>query len=549
MRTILRVCLLAAATTGSAAGAPPGYGISSWAGWKPGQISRADCPELRSVPLILKWDSLEPAPGRYAFHEALGQPLKAAHEGGLYVTLMIWVGPAAPEGIYQNGVPRVITDRKVNALGQKTDGQKEYPYYLHPEYRKRFSELIDAFGKYVTALPAELRARIVFVQCAEGSTGDGQPYKGNPLDPKYAIADEVWNNFRLEAWKRYRNAVPGIPILVNSDANGSRESQWLLENMDVIALKQGMFSHGFQVSDNGARLALLDAVESAAKKRGKPVLTRGEMDGELFAMGWSKRNIPQALYWSGIFATHCRLDIWNVPYQALKDRANWPACAFFNKYAGHKDPATAPAAFCALRDGLDASDFNRFPAAVFGGKPGQKKEVDRYLRITKAYAIYGARMADPEKAIGGGMLNRKSSGPNDVGWDILPGNYSRFLTQVDPGSGDVGRWNIDESIYGRFGRAFEHQSGKKQMRFQLDSGFAAKQVKVSVTYLDQGTGSWSIGLPGKAGATRIQNTNSSEWRTKVVFLSGVTELVLNHESGDNTVFHLIEVERAASQAK
>jgi hypothetical protein len=543
------VCLFAAVATGGAAEAKPGYGISSWAGWKPGQISQAECPELRSVPLILKWDSLEPTAGRYAFAEELGRPLKAAYEGGLYLTLMIWVGPAAPEWIYQNGVPRVITNRNVNALGQKTDGQKECPYYLHPEYKRRFMGLIDAFGKYVSALPPALRARIVFVQCAEGSTGDGQPYKGKPLDQEYAISDEVWNDFRLEAWKRYRDAVPGIPILVNSDANGGLETQWLLENMDVIALKQGMFSHGFQVSDNGERLAKFQALEAAAKQRGKPVLTRGEMDGELFEMGWSKRNIPQALYWSGIFATHCGLDIWNVPYQALKDRANWPAGAFFNKYAGHKDPATAPAAFCALRDGLDASDFNRFPATEFGGKPGQKKDVDRYIRITKAYASYGALMADPEKAIGGGMINRKSSGPNDAGWDILSGNYSRFLTQIDPGSGDVGRWNIDESIYGRFGRAFEHQSGKKQLRFRLDPGFAAKQVKVRVTYLDQGTGSWSVGLPGKEGATRIQNTHSGEWRTQVVSLSGVTELVLNYESGDNTLFHLIEVERAASDAK
>ena len=549
MKTITWVFLFAAVATGGAAEAKPGYGISSWAGWKPGQISREECPELRSVPLILKWDSLEPAPGRYTFPELLGPPLKAAHEGGLYTTLMIWVGPAAPAWIYQHGVPRVITDRKVNALGQKTDGQREYPYYLHPEYKERFLGLIDAFGKYVSALPPALRARIVFVQCAEGSTGDGQPYKGDPLDPQYAITDEGWNNFRLEAWQRYRNAVPGIPILVNSDANGGAETQWLLENMDVVALKQGMFSHGYQVSDNGERLAKFQGLEAAAKKRGKPVLTRGEMDGELFEMGWSKHNVPQALYWSGIFASHCRLDIWNVPYQALKDLANWPAGAFFNKYAGHKDAATAPAAFCALRDGLDASDFNRFPAAEFGGKPGQKKDVERYLRIAQAYSVYGARMDDPEKAIGGGMINRKSSGPNDVGWDMLPGNYSRFLTQIDPGSGDVGRWNIDESIYGRFGRAFAHQSGKKRLRFQLDPGFAATQVKARVTYLDQGTGSWSIRLPGKEGVTRIQNTNSREWRTQVVSLSDVTELVLQHEAGEDTVFHLIEVERAAAPTK
>ena len=330
MKKILWMCLLALAATGAAAGPTPGYGISSWAGWKPGQITRAECPELRSVPLILKWASLESAPGQYAFDEELGKPLRAAHAAGLYVTLMIWVGPACPEWIYEKGVPLVITDRKVNALGQKTDAQKKYPYYLHPEYKKRFMGLIDAFGKYVTALPSELRERIVFVQCAEGSTGDGQPYKGEPLDQKYAISNEVWNDFRREAWQNYRQAIPGIPILVNSDANDTVESQWLLENMDVIALKQGMFSHGYIVSDNGKRLAQHEALAAEAKKRGKPVLTRGEMDGELFEMGWSKRNVPQALYWSGIFATHCRLDIWNIPHEALKENANWPAGAFFN---------------------------------------------------------------------------------------------------------------------------------------------------------------------------------------------------------------------------
>jgi hypothetical protein len=538
-------CLLlpAAVTTGVLAQAEPGYGISSWAGWRPGQISRTDCPELRSVPLIVKWDSLEPASGQYAFEEKFGALLRAVKDDGLYATIKIYVGPACPKWIYEQGVPLVITDREFNALGQKTEAQSKYPYYLHPEYKRAYHALIDAFGKWVKELPPELHERILFVQCAEGSTGDGQPYKGKPLDKQYDISHGVWNDFRREAWLNYRKAVPGIPILVNSDANEGAETGWLLENMDVIALKMGMFSHGYIVSDNGARLAKFQALAAEAKQRGKPVLTRGEMDGELFVMGWSKRNIAQALYWSGIFATHCLLDIWNVPHEALTDKANWPACAFFNKYAGYKDPAAAPAAFCALHDGLDASDFDRFPAAEFGGTPGKKKDQERYLRIAKAYAAYGARMDDPEKAVGGGMENRKSKGPNDAGWDALPGNYSRFLTQIDPGSGDVGRWNIDETIYGRFGRAFEHKSGKSLMRFRLDAEFKATGVKVNIIYLDRGTGAWSIGLPDNKDATRVQNSDSGEWKTRTVTASGMTELVLKHESGDDTIFHMVEIER------
>jgi hypothetical protein len=46
----------------------------------------------------------------------------------------------------------VITDREVNAPGQKTKGQKRYPYDLHPEYKQRYFALIDARGKYVLAL-------------------------------------------------------------------------------------------------------------------------------------------------------------------------------------------------------------------------------------------------------------------------------------------------------------------------------------------------------------------------------------------------------------
>lgn len=64
--------------------------------------------------------------------------------------------------------------------------------------------------------------------------------------------------------------------------------------MSVIALRHGMFSHGCPVSDNVGRLSKFKVLESEARKQGKPVLTRGEMDGELYVMGWSKRDVPQA---------------------------------------------------------------------------------------------------------------------------------------------------------------------------------------------------------------------------------------------------------------
>ncbi|WP_246046731.1 hypothetical protein [Pontiella desulfatans] len=526
-----------------------GLGISSWCGWRPGQVSKADCPELRSVPLVLGWNKLEPEPGHYEFDRHIGEPLRAAMEDDLFVTMMVWVRPGTPHWLFDEmGVPRVYTDRDVDPLGKKMSKENNlHPYYLNPAYQDRFFKLIDAFGAYVNGLPNELRERVVFIQSAEGSTGDGQPYKGKPIEAEYVISKPDWNDFRRETWMRYQKAFKGIPILVNSDANTAEENDWMFQNMDVIALKHGMFSHGYHVSDNVGRLEKFDAITKSAGKQGIPLLTRGEMDGEMHVYGWSTRNIPQALYWSGVFATHCRLDIWNIPHQALEDEANWPAYAFFNRYAGLTDPSSSPRAFCALRDGLDASDFERFPVSAFGGREGRKNDVDRYLKIAAAFEQYGARMDDPNKAVGHGMVNRKRMGYNDVGWGIMPGNYSRFLTQVAPGSGDVGLWSVDDSVYGRFARSFEQKSGKKQLRFRLDEHFSAEKVEVRVVYLDRGRGQWSLGIAGKSGTKRMQNADSGEWKTMTVSLPRKllrnAELLLSHEGGDDTIFHMVEVEK------
>ena len=141
--SVLIACLLVASV---ASAAPEGYGISSWASWKPGQVSRAECPHLRNVPLILHWKTLEPQPGEYEFERYFGEPLKAAVADNLHAHVMIWVGPACPNWLYETGVPEIYTDRDVNPLGQKMSKEKNrFPYYQHPEYKTRFFKLIKAF--------------------------------------------------------------------------------------------------------------------------------------------------------------------------------------------------------------------------------------------------------------------------------------------------------------------------------------------------------------------------------------------------------------------
>ena len=420
----------------------------------------------------------------------------------LHVTLMIWVGPACPMWIYEMGVPKVYSDREVNPLGQKMSlEQNRFPYYLAPQYKKRFFELIDAFGDYVNDLPPKLRERIIFVQSAEGSTGDGQPYKGEPLDAQYAISKEVWNDFRMETWKAYQKAVPGIPILVNSDANTKEQSKWLLDNMDVIALKQGMFSHGYHVSNNVERLDEFPLAGSRGQKARQASHYSRRNGCRVVCNGLVKPKRAASALLVGAVRDALSVGCLEHSSHSIEGPGQLSRVRLFQQICRSDRPRHRARGFLRLRDGLDASDFDRFPAAEFGGKEGNKRDVGRYLRIAEAYSQRGARMDDPEKAIGGGMINRKRNGSNDVGWGILPGNYFRFLTQIDPGSGDVGRWNIDDSIYGRFARSFDHAVRQDADAFQARRRLPGLGRKGERHLSRQGNGILVDRIPGNSGGT------------------------------------------------
>ena len=54
----------------------------------------------------------------------------------------------------------------------------------------------------------------------------------------------------------------------------------------------------------------------------------GEMDAEYSVYGWSTQNIPQALYWSGIYALHCGLHLWNLPSEICQGDAYFDVIDF-----------------------------------------------------------------------------------------------------------------------------------------------------------------------------------------------------------------------------
>jgi hypothetical protein len=355
------------------------------------------------------------------------------------------------------------------------------------------------------------------------------------------------------------NGDVAVPLLVNYDSNRQAEYDWLMKNLDTIGLKNGMFSHGYHISDTQQRLANWRRFVGEVKVAGKSFFSRGEQDAEWKVCGWSSQNTHQALYWSAIFATHCGLDMWNLPSEACQDYEYAPAINFFNKYAARHDAAKSPFAFCALRRGLDAADTDAYPEATFG--TAKKSNTDRYMKIAAAFDRFGAIQGDPEKATGGGMKNRQRDDYNDVGWRILPGNYYRFLEQIDPDQTSTGWWHIGphDSIYGRFARSFDSRAGKREMAFRLDEKFFADKnqphrVALRIVYLDANGGTWALlyNTPGgEKQAYRTTCRGTGLWKEihieldDPVFNRGLrrqSDLILRHINSRDTVFHIIELE-------
>ena len=557
------------------------WGVYSWTSLK--GLDKTNAPLIKGGPMILSWSSLEPQNGKFEFEKEIGDKLKKIDDNNFYTFLKIWIAPATtnvtatdttwsltPKWLFSHGVPLVEFPTTPNPLGDIT--KRYFPHYLDKNYKFYFHRMIDAVGKYVLSLPPHLRKRILYVQSAEGSTGDGGPYKGEPVNSAYKISNEQWTDFRLETWIKYKSAfskdgVLQCPLLTNYDANNEKLYDWMLKELpNAAGLKNGMFSHGYQISDAQQRLANFIDFRNKVEASGKVFFARGEMDKEYNTYGWSTKNKKQAMYWSAIYATHGGLTMWNLPTEACMGDTYADAINFFNKHAAQTNPEKAKSAFCAFYRGLDVSDTVSFPESTYG--QATKKNKERYVNIAKAFSQYGANQADAKSATGGGMENRKAKGYNDAGWQILKENFQRHITQIEPETTSAAWWQIDSSIYGRYARGFEPTSGKNSLYFNVDDKFfgasplnGAQAIEVTITYRDTDAGSWELKYDATNGTmkTAMTVTNSGKgtdvWKTQKVRLTDAylgnrgakgADFILVNTGNTNCRFHMIAVDKISN---
>ena len=176
---------------------------------------------------------------------------------------------------------------------------------------------------------------------------------------------------------------------------------------------------------------------------------------------------------------------------------------------------------------------------------------DRMYKIQQANMHRGAKLPKDDTAFAskGSEKQKKAKYLYDVCWQCFPGNYGKYMNQVDPDSTSVGYWQLGpvDQLYGRFARGLEHSSGKNKITVQLDKNFggaviAKKRALVRVVYLDQGDGSWALGYNG-AQIASVKKHHTKMWQTTEVnmtFAQSRTFTLASLDSEDD-VFSLLEV--------
>ncbi len=558
------VLALVLACAGAAADNP--FGVW-WRGGRGAAELKKKAPYVKGVFASIKWRDLEPADNQFDW-KRFRSMLQEYADAGLYMQLMVMVGPDAPRWLFDAGVPLVKTTETLNPRG--LPHFTEFPFYLDETHKRYYHRMIREVAGFVDTLPPGVRSKILFIQTAEGCTGDEGGYKGNPIDPRYELPEEKWNAFKFETWKLfdelYRGKKPPIHILTNSGNQGQYD-RWLRDNLPQWWRKAGNPGHGYQLNNEKDMMAFFDPLINHPES-GTLIRARSEMD-EMFK-GWFQEAPVWNLYWLNLWGLHFGLDILQHGADAFEE-PHREGFELYDRYGGQKDAATSPGAWCALRDGLDAADSKRFPAAAFGsGKlRGTREEqaagLQRTIAIAKAFERFGAIQGDPEKGMAVVMQNRSAKRMNDVGWNIEAGNYQRYLTQYDPNGTSQGYWRVGskDQPYGRFARGFDAAAGKNAMYFDIADRFfggkplaAARPVRLRVVYFDAGNGSWEIrydarGNPVKT-ALAVRNTNTGRWKEAAVTVMDAhmgnrcehaADVMLVNTSKENTLFHMIEVVR------
>ncbi|HRI19428.1 MAG TPA: T9SS type A sorting domain-containing protein, partial [Panacibacter sp.] len=368
----------------------------------------------------------------------------------------------------------------------------------------------------------------------------------------------------------YKNTNPKIYLLTNPGNKGDDEIPWLLQNCPGGWIKTGSMGKGYQLNDEKSKSRWL-YYELNSPQSGDYVRCRSEITGGTTMSGWWLEAPYKNMFALMCYGVYWGLDMSNQGNGELQTSSYDSSFKFFNKYAMNGSQKNAPKstnAMCALKDGLDAADSIRFPAATYGAV--SRTNLLRYLNIANKFAAFGAKQGDVNTATLGELDNLYATAINDVGWDLFTGNYERYLHQISPNETSIGYWNVQsadtKSMYGRFARGFDIANNKKAFYFDVDSSFlnyvpldGKYAITIEITYLDDTDASWQLFYDSKTITDKpsilVTGTKTNKWKKASVTLTdayfgnrglSASDFSIRSSNNKKAIFSVVELSRTSS---
>ena len=526
-------------------------------------------PYVRGQEYAAEWAAINPARNTYNW-AALDTLLQLAYDQNqrFFVKIQPVSATTMPSWIFDAGVPKIVCPTYT------------YGYYLDPEFKIYFEEMVQALSKHLREeIPAYLANNVSFVRVDTGATGDEEPYEGSDVEfvpVEYQISANDWKSYRLWAFSVYDQAFqhgtgPQIPLLFQNIEVPAYQTEldWVMTNVTSgFGAKYGGQVRGHHLSESRN---VPDSFKVLSMDTPSKFFSVNEMD-QTWQKPYFELNLKLGMYWCAVEQLNAGMTIWDWSGSVMEGAAAndiVSSAGFFNTWAAELDPPTARGGFCIFHEGLASEDTTKFPEAPPYGSPANKANTARYTAICAAYASQGAKMDDLDRAILGQVAQRRAqTGFNDSGWGIWPGNYERFITQMNPDSTSKGLWRVNGDLtssshpYDRFARRFDNASGRDTMYFDINDNLlpsAGQRVRLSVDYLDRGTDQFAlqydaVGNNQKTALT-VTKTSSNTWKTASAIVTdwafrnqgpNGSDLILVNLDLDDDIFHKLEVTKLAN---
>jgi hypothetical protein len=547
--------------------------ISSYGVWdRGGGVADYSDPKadfVKGIETSASWEDIQPnGPTSWDF-SAFQAILDVAVANDKLIRFSINVGPDCPLWLFSNGVP--LVNVTINAATNQNFLYR-HPYYLDPEYKAFYFEMIKQFSLFLRNQPQEKFDHIAFVQVKTGATGDEEPYKGTVINPSYDISTANWEAFRLQAFakfKQYFNDVTTNKIVLTfNNVDPDKEPlayDYVMTQLDPelgFGLKGGAYNRGHHLSDEQTYKEqwnpfLINPKVGPGNPNGVKLFSASEMD-QSWDKGYFALNYEIGFYWSALGGINTGLSCTNISVSAMTYALANPGIIdifkMYNRYAQQVYPATATIAFSVFHEGLNSADKVKFPESTYG--TARQPNLERYQAICNDPKYYnrGARIDDPIAVVKGQVFQREDQNfYNDAGWEICEGNIERFMTQINPDATSIGLFRVrgpitpTSSKYDRFARSFENSSSKNIMYFKFDTEVFTNPNPTSLTFkiiwLDKTAGStWAFrykSVSGSKDAVQVTGLGDNTWK-EVNFT--LTDAVIDRTGVNGSDFTLVNTD-------